>query len=292
MIEGFLLRALLAGVGIALLAGPLGAFVVWRRLAIFGEALAHSALLGVVLAYLLELDPTLGLVLFAVLLATALWALEEQQLLPTDTILSTLAHGALAAGLVILSVVDWLRIDLLAYLFGDILAVSILDLWILALLLGSVAAILSLYWRGLVSLTIEPDLARVEGVPVRKLRLLLDLLIATAIAVGMKLVGLVLVVSLLVVPAAAARPWSNSPHGMAWRAALIGALAAMGGLLASVFLDVPSGPAIVLAAVLVFAASTLALQLRAARRGAGRVPPGAGRTEPPALASPEGGGSR
>lgn len=271
MIEGFLLRALLAGVGIALVAGPLGAFVVWRRLAIFGEALAQSALLGVVLAYLLELDPTLGLVLFAVLLATALWALEEQQLLPTDTILSTLAHGALAAGLVILSFVDWLRIDLLAYLFGDILAVSRLDLWILALLLGLVVLMLAKYWRGLVSLTIEPDLARVEGVPVRRLRLLLDLLIAATIAVGMKLVGLVLVVSLLVVPAAAARPWSSAPHGMAFRAAVLGALAAIGGLLASVFLDLPSGPAIVLVAVLVFAASTLAHQLRTAgRRGARR----------------------
>ncbi len=274
MIEGFLLRALLAGVGIALLAGPLGAFVVWRRLAIFGEALAHSALLGVVLAYLLELDPTLGLVLFAVLLATALWALEEQQLLPTDTILSTLSHGALAAGLVILSLVDWLRIDLLAYLFGDILAVSRLDLWILAALLGLVALTLAKYWRGLVSLTIEPDLARVEGVPVRRLRLLLDLLIAAAIAVGMKLVGLVLVVSLLVVPAAAARPWSRTPHGMAWRAAALGALAATGGLLASVLLDLPSGPAIVLVAVLVFAASTLAHQLRTAHRRGGSARPG------------------
>lgn len=257
MIEGFLARALVAGLGIALLAGPLGAFVVWRRLAIFGEALAHSALLGVVLAYLLGLDPTLGLLVFAVLLATALWALEEQQLLPTDTVLSTLAHGALAAGLVLLSLVDGLRIDLMAYLFGDILAVSNRDLLVLLALLGLVAAALVRHWRGLVSLTIEPDLARIEGVPVRPLRLLLELLVAAAIAVGMQLVGLVLVVSLLIVPAAAARPWSRTPHGMAALAALIGATATTLGLLASVVLDLPTGPAIVLVAVLLAATSAL-----------------------------------
>lgn len=267
MIDAFLARALLAGVGIALLAGPLGAFVVWRRLAIFGEALAHSALLGVILAYLLELEPTIGLLVFATLLATALWALEEQRLLPTDTILSTLAHGALAAGLVALSLADWIRIDLLAYLFGDILAVSQTDLLVLGALILLVGAALLRHWRGLVSLTIEPDLAQVEGVAVRRLRLLLDIMIAGAIAVGMKLVGLVLVVSLLVVPAAAARPWSRTPHGMAALAALAGALATSLGLVLSVLVDLPTGPAIVLVAVLGFAASVLLAGLREHRRG-------------------------
>lgn len=263
--EGFLVRALLAGVGIALLTGPLGAFVVWRRLAIFGEALAHSALLGVVLAYLLDLDPTLGLVAFAALLATALWALEEQRLLPTDTILSTLAHGALAAGLVLLSLIDWLRVDLLAYLFGDILAVSDRDLFVLVLLLGLVALALARHWRGLVSLTVEPDLARVEGVPVRALRLLLDLSIAATIAIGMKLVGIVLVVSLLVVPAAAARPWAGTPHGMAALAAVFGVIGTTAGVLASALVDLPTGPAVVLVAVSIFLLSVTAGRLRERR---------------------------
>lgn len=262
MIDPFLVRALLAGLGIALLAGPLGAFVVWRRLAIFGEALAHSALLGVILAYLLGLDPTLGLVVFAALLATALWAFEEQRLLPPDTILSTLAHGALASGLVILSLTEWIRIDLLAYLFGDILAVSGTDLLVLGVLIVLVGAALAKHWRGLVSLTIEPDLAEVEGVAVRRLRLLLDLMIAAAIAVGMKLVGIVLVVSLLVVPAAAARPWAGTPHGMAGLAALSGALAIALGILLSLAADLPTGPAIVLVAVLGFAASAVLGGLR------------------------------
>lgn len=272
MIEGFLLRALLAGAGIALVAGPLGAFVVWRRLAIFGEALAHSALLGVVLAYLLDIDPTIGLVLFAALLATALWALEEQRILPTDTVLSTLAHGALAAGLVLLSFVDWLRIDLFAYLFGDILAVSDRDLLVLAVLLLLVALALGRHWRGLVSLTVDPDLARVEGVPVRALRLLLDLLIAAAIAVGMKLVGIVLVVSLLVVPAATARPWVRTPHGMAALAALAGVAVTVSGVVASAFVDLPTGPTIVLAAVSAFLVSTTASRLREHVVGRGRPP--------------------
>ncbi len=272
MIESFLFRALLAGAGIALVAGPLGAFVVWRRLAIFGEALAHSALLGVVLAFLLEVDPTLGLVLFAALLATALWALEEQRILPTDTVLSTLAHGALAAGLVLVSFVDWLRIDLLAYLFGDILAVSERDLLVLAVLLLLVALALGRHWRGLVSLTVDPDLARVEGVPVRALRLLLDLLIAAAIAVGMKLVGIVLVVSLLVVPAATARPWACTPHGMAGLAALVGLAATVSGVLASAFVDLPTGPTIVLAAVSTFLASTTASRVLEWRHLGRRLP--------------------
>jgi len=274
VIDAFVLRALLAGVGIALLAGPLGAFVVWRRLAIFGEALAHSALLGLVLALLLDVDPTLGLVVFAALLAAALWALEEQQLLPTDTILSTLAHGALAAGLVLASLLDWLRIDLLAVLFGDILAVSDNDLAVLFVLLLLVGVGLARHWRGLLSLTIEPDLARVEGVPVRPLRLLLDLQIAAAIAVGMKLVGLVLVVSLLVVPAAAARPWARTPFAMASIAALFGAVSTLCGLAASLLVDLPTGPAIVLVAVLGFLASVALGRLCELRSAA--APPAVG----------------
>jgi zinc transport system permease protein len=272
--DAFVLRALAAGVGIALVAGPLGAFVVWRRLAIFGEALAHSALLGVVLAHLLDVDPTLGLVAFAALLAAALWALEEQRLLPPDTILSTLAHGALAAGLVLLSLLDGLRIDLFAYLFGDILAVSATDLGVLLVLILLVAVTLARHWRGLVSLTVDPDLARVEGVAVRRLRLLLDLLIAAAIAVGMKLVGLVLVVSLLVVPAAAARPWARTPFAMASIAALSGAVSTLCGLAASLLVDLPTGPAIVLVAVLGFLASVALGRLRELRSAA--APPAVG----------------
>ncbi|MDW8125581.1 MAG: metal ABC transporter permease [Geminicoccaceae bacterium] len=255
MIEAFLLRAFLAGLGIALVAGPLGAFVVWRRLAIFGEALAHSALLGVIVALLLKLDPTLGLVVFAALLATALWTLEEQRLLPTDTILSTLAHGALAVGLVVLSFVDWLRIDLLAYLFGDILAVSEGDLLLVLGLVIVVVVVIGFCWRSLVSITLDPDIARVEGVPVRALRLVLDLMIAGTIALGMKLVGIVLVVSLLVVPAATARPWARTPEQMALLGSAVGAAATTGGLFLSAAVDVPSGPAIVTVAVALFALS-------------------------------------
>lgn len=274
MIEDFVLRALLAGIGIATLAGPLGAFVIWRRLAIFGEALANSALLGVILAFLLGLDPTLGLVVFAALLASALWALEQQRLLPTDSILSTLAHGALAAGLVVLTLADWIRIDLLAYLFGDILAISERDLLVLGALIAVVAIVLALRWRDLVSLTIEPDLARVEGVPVRELGLVLDLMIAGAIAVGMKLVGIVLVVSLLIVPGATARPWARTPHGMAALASLAAAGAVGIGLLASLLLDLPTGPAIVLAAVLGFLGSVAASRLREHRAIAARATAG------------------
>ncbi len=270
MIDTFLARALLAGLGIALLAGPLGAFVIWRRLAIFGEAVAQSALLGVILALLLHLDLTLGVVVFAVLLATALWALEQQRMLPTDTILSTLAHGALATGLVVLSLVDRIRIDLLTLLFGDILAVSERDLLVLAMLVGLVLVVLARFWRELVSLTIDPDLARVEGVPVRRLGLVLDLLIAAAIALGMKLVGILLVVSLLIVPGATARPWARTPQGMAALASLAAALAVGAGLTLSVCVDLPTGPAIVVVAIAGFLSSVAASRLHERRARSGR----------------------
>ena len=253
MIEDFVLRAILAGSGVAVVAGPLGAFVVWRRMVYFGEALAHSALLGLVVGYLLEIDLLLAMLAFSMLLAGLLTLLEEQQLLPTDTILGILAHGALSLGLVLLSLVEWSRIDLMGFLFGDILATTSRDLWVVAALVVVGGIVLFRLWRPLLAIAVEPDLAMVEGVPVGRTRLGFNLLLAATIAIGMKVVGIILVVSLLVVPAAAARTWARSPRRMAELAALLGLLATWLGVLASLLIDVPTGPAIVLAATSIFA---------------------------------------
>ena len=264
--DEFLVRALLGGVGVALVAGPLGAFVVWRRMAYFGAAMAHSALLGVALGFLLGLDLNLAVIAVCVALAGGLVALERKTALATDTVLGILAHGALAVGLVTLAFMETVRVDLLSYLFGDILAVSRGDLaWIYgggAAVLAGLAAV----WRPLLAATVHEELAEVEGVPVTAVRLALMLLLAVVIAVGLKVVGLLLITSMLIVPAAAARHVARTPEQMAAAASGIGCLAVAGGLYGSLQWDAPAGPSIVVAAVAVFAAITLGARVLT-RRG-------------------------
>lgn len=255
MMDDFFVRALLAGIGVAVVAGPLGCFVVWRRMAYFGDSLAHSALLGVALGFLLGVDPVIGVIALCVCLSLLLVLLQQQRRLATDTLLGILSHSALATGLVVISLMDWLRIDLLGYLFGDILAVSVADvIWIWAG--GGLAlALLAVLWRKLLALTVHADLAAAEGVNVPLVRLGFMLLIALVIAIAMKIIGILLITSLLIIPAAAARRFAASPEQMAVIAALIGASAVMLGLAGSLMLDTPSGPSVVVAAASLFAAS-------------------------------------
>ncbi len=258
MLDDFLLRAFLGGVGVALVAGPLGCFIVWRRMAYFGASLAHSALLGVALGFLLGIDPTLGIAAAAILLALLLVLMERQRNLPSDTLLGILAHAGLALGLVVLSFFETLRVDLMGYLFGDILAVSRGDLlWIYgggALALVVLAAI----WRGLLTATLHEELAQAEGLPVIQLRLALMLTIAIVIAIAMKIVGILLIISMLIIPAATARCFARTPEQMAVLSALAGILAVGLGLWASLQADSPAGPSIVVAATILF---SLALAL-------------------------------
>lgn len=253
----FLLHALLAGLALALVAGPLGSFVVWRRMAYFGDTLSHSALLGVALGLLLDISPTLAVTLGCVLLAVLLVTLQQRQPLASDTLLGILAHSSLSLGLVTLSFMPEVRIDLMSYLFGDLLAVSRSDLyWILA---GSAAVLvaLALLWRPLLAITVHEELARVEGLPVAAIRLGLMLLIAVVIAVAMKIVGVLLITSLLIIPAAAAQRHARTPEQMAGGASVLGLLAVCGGLALSWFKDTPAGPSIVVCAAALFLLSFL-----------------------------------
>ena len=247
-----MLRALIAGLGVALVTGPLGAFVVWRRMAYFGDTLAHSALLGVALGFLLEVNINLAIILVCVALAMLLVALQHQRRLASDTLLGILSHSALSLGLIVLAFMETLRIDLMGYLFGDILSVTLADIyWIWG---GGAAALLVLVWiwRPLLAMTVHEELARVEGVPVVTIRLAFMLLIALVIAVAMKVVGILLITSLLIIPAATARWFARTPEQMALLAALIGCLAVGGGLFASLQWDLPAGPAVVVAAAMLF----------------------------------------
>ena len=248
----FLLNALLAGLALALVAGPLGSFVVWRRMAYFGDTLSHAALLGVALGLMLDVSPTLAVTVGCVLLATLLVTLQSRQPLASDTLLGILAHSTLSLGLVVLSFMQDVRIDLMGYLFGDLLAVGPTDLaWIIG---GSalVLVLLALLWRPLLAITVHEELAKVEGLPVAAIRLSLMLLIAVVIAVAMKIVGVLLITSLLIIPAAAAQRHARTPEQMAFGASLLGIVAVCGGLSLSWFQDTPAGPSIVVTAAGLF----------------------------------------
>ncbi|MDS4073869.1 MAG: metal ABC transporter permease [Defluviicoccus sp.] len=257
MLETFFIRAVIAGIGVALVAGPLGCFIVWRRMAYFGDAMAHSALLGVALGFLLDIEPSVGIIAVASLIALSLAALQRRGALAVDTLLGIFAHAALSLGLVVLGLMVWLRLDLMAYLFGDILAVTWAEIGWIYFGGACVLAVLTLIWRPLLAATVHADLAQAEGVPVAAAQTAFMLLIALIIALAIKLVGVLLITSLLIIPAAAARRFARTPEQMAVGASLIGAAAVVAGLLISLNWDIASGPAIVVAASAAFAASLL-----------------------------------
>lgn len=253
MAEDFIVRGLLAGLAVAAACGPLGCFVVWRRMAYFGDTLSHSALLGVALGVLLGANPTLGILAVCVAVALLLFALQGQQRLASDTLLGIFSHAALALGLVVLSLVETVRVDLMAYLFGDILAVASKDLYLITAAAVAVLAVVAWIWRPLLAVTVHPDLAAAEGVPVMAVRLVFMLAIALVIAIAMKIIGILLITSLLIIPAAAARRIARTPEQMAAGASVLGMLAVAGGLAASLRWDTPSGPSVVVTATLIFA---------------------------------------
>ncbi len=257
LLDDFLWRALIAGVGVALVSGPLGCFVVWRRMAYFGDTMAHSALFGVALGFLLGIDLMLGVFVTGLLVALLLSGLLQQKRLSGDAVLGTLSHASLSLGILTLSFMSGLRVDLMGYLFGDILSVSRTDLiWIYG---GGTGALLLLWklWRPLLAVTVSEELAQAEGLQASLYQLVLMLLIAAVIALAMKIVGILLITSLLIIPAAAARHFSQTPEQMAGFAALLGVGAVGIGLGASLEFDTPSGPTIVTAAVGLFFLSLL-----------------------------------
>ena len=258
MFDDFIIRAAVAGTGVAMVAGPLGCFVVWRRMAYFGDTLAHAGLTGVALGIVLGTDPTIGIVFTGVAIGLLLLALQRQRHVPTDTLLGILSHSALAIGLIVISFMDTVRIDLMGYLFGDILAVTAQDIaWIYGGAAG-LLAVLVFIWKPLIAVTVDEEMAVAEGVNGARTQLIFTLLIALTVALAMKIVGVLLVTALLIIPAAAARRFAFSPEGMAVGAAVLGGTAVLSGLFASLQWDTPSGPSVVAAAALLFVLSLMA----------------------------------
>jgi zinc transport system permease protein len=244
--DPFLIRALAAGIGLALVAAPLGCFVVWNRMAYFGETIAQASLIGVALGLLFKLDLTLATLAVTVLVASLLIALERQKVLPLDSLLGLLAHGALAVGVIATSMVKGPSVDLMGYLFGDIFAVSRTDLiWVFG---GGTVVLLALsqLWHPLLALAVHDELAAAEGVNRAWVKAALVILLSLTIAVAMKIVGILLIIAFLIMPAAAARPHVRTPEAMAAVAAALGVVGVVAGLALSFRADIPGGASIVL----------------------------------------------
>lgn len=261
MLDDFQTRAILAGLGVALATGPLGSFVVWRRMAYFGDATAHAAILGVALALALQLPVGFGVLIVALTMAMTVSALAAKGW-AMDTTLGVLAHSALAFGLVAISFVPGVRSDLSAYLFGDILAVSRGDL---AYIWGGAVVVLGLLawrWQALLTATLSEELAHAHGINPNRERLVLTVALALVVAVALKVVGALLIAAMLIIPAAAARALARTPEAMAALAVGIGAFSALAGLRLSLWQDTPAGPSIVTAAAVVFIGAVLVGQVR------------------------------
>lgn len=255
-----LLPGWLAGIFLACAAGPLGSFVVWRRMSYFGDTLAHASLLGVAIGFLLDINVYYAVILVTLLLALGLVWLERRPYLAIDTLLGIMAHSALSLGLVVVSLMNNIRVDLMAYLFGDLLSVTTQDLWLIGPGVLVVIAILCWQWRSLLSMTISQELAHVDGVNLQRTRLTLMLVTALTIGLAMKFVGALIITSLLIIPAATARRFARTPEQMAYLAIVLGMFAVTGGLAFSALYNTPAGPSVVLCASSLFMLSLVRKQ--------------------------------
>ena len=259
-LEPFLVNAILAGFAVAVITGVMGCFVVWRRMAYFGDSLAHSALLGVALGFAVGIAVNIGIILICSVFALLLLWLQQKKVLANDTLLGILAHSALSLGMVTISVMGQ-RIDLHSILFGDILTVTRPELWWIYIGGAIVIIMLLMNWSSLVLMTLQEDLAQAEGIRVFLCNLLLMFLMTLVVAVSIRSVGILLISSLLIIPAATARQLARSPEGMAIIASFIGVTSVGLGIYFSFALDTPSGPTIVASAASLFTLLTIYLQV-------------------------------
>ena len=257
MLDDFYTRAILAGVLVALLAAPFGCFIVWRKMAYFGDTMAHSALLGITIALLLDININIGVFVIAVVTALSMVVLQRRTDLSNDTLLGILSHSSLALGLLAIGLMTGNNVDILSYLFGDVLAVGKQDILIIAATTVAAVIILILIWKPLLASTVNKELAVAEGSSPGRVELLYLLLLAAVMAVTVRIIGVLLITALLVIPAATARRFATSPESMAILAAVIGAIAVVAGLAASLRWDTAAGPSIVAATLIMFLLSSL-----------------------------------
>ena len=260
MFDDFIFRAFAAGIGLALITGPLGCFIVWRRLSYFGDTIAHSALLGVVIAYALNFNIVIAVFAVSCFIALSLLYLQRGTNLPDDALLGLLAHSVLAIGLVLLGILSFIRIDLMGLLFGDILSVNVTDLLFVWIGGSIVLVVLILIWRPLFAGTVNLELAKAEGLNPDLANAIFTLLIASVIAISIKIVGILLITGLLIIPASASRNLSSTPIQMAIISSVIGVTCVVLGLQSSMIWNSPTGPTILAIALGVFIITLLPLK--------------------------------
>ena len=252
MFDDFFIRALFAGIGVAFVTGPLGCFVIWRRLSYFGDTLAHSALLGVTIAYSLEFNIAFSVFITSSLIALILVQLQNKTNLPGDALLGLLAHSSLAVGLVVIGFLTFIRFDIMGLLFGDILAVTVNDIYIIWFGGALILLILKLIWKPLFASTVNYELAEAEGLNPDRAKAIFTILMAAIIAISIKIVGLLLITGMLIIPTAMARNLSDTPRKMVVYSILGGLLSVLIGLFSSLEFNTPSGPSIIAAALFLF----------------------------------------
>jgi zinc transport system permease protein len=258
VLEPFFLRAVVAGLALAIVAAPLGCFVVWQRMAYFGETIAQASLIGVALSLALQLEVTLGVIVVAVIVAFLLLWFSRQRVVAVDSILGLLHHAALAAGVIAVSMLKGPPIDLMGFLFGDVFAITSGDIAWIVVGGAAVLAAVTLLWQPLLRLAVHEDLAAAEGIDRRRVRAIFTILLAVTIAVAMKIVGVLLIMAFLVVPAVAARPLAGTPERMVVLTALVASVGVVLGLALSATIDAPGGPSVVIVMSIAAAASLTA----------------------------------
>lgn len=266
MLDDFFVRALIAGIGVAIVAGPLGCFIMWQRLAYFGDTMAHTSLLGIAIAIILEVHIFAGVFGICIVAAFLLGRVTDRSQLPADSLLGILSHSTLALGLILVSLMYWVRVDLLQFLFGNILSVNWIDIASIYLAGVVVITLVVWRWRQLVCTTVNEEIAAAENLQPVYTRYLLMVLLAAVVAFAMKIVGIILTMSMLIIPAASARYFSKSPEQMAVYSVLAGIIAVIIGLVLSLNVDLPSGPSIVFAASVIFVSSLTITSIIATRK--------------------------
>lgn len=263
--DDFLWRAALGAALLGAACGPVGCFILWRRLAYVGESVAHMGLLGAALGLLIGVQAVVGTAVLAVVAALVM-ARASDRSIPAGTFVGIVGHMGLALGFIVLSLMETVRADLLGYLFGDVLALTNADLLGIAAVGLGVLVAMALLWRPLLRLAVSDAIAAAEGKASPLAQTAFLVLTALLVAFGLKVVGALLIVALLLIPPAAARPLARTPEAMAIWATVIGAASAPLGLGGAYLADAPAGPSMVLAAGMLFGLIHLLVLLRARLR--------------------------
>jgi len=244
--DDFIYRALIASIGVSIIAGSLGCFVIWKRLSYFSDSISHSALLGVALGLATGVGINFGLVIVGGLFATLIVFLQQKDFWSSDAVLGIFSHISLSLGIVVLGFIGDQNTDYFSYLFGDILSITPEDIYWIFSVMAVVIFVLFINWKKLLLLTLNEELAKAEGVNKIFYELLFMFLIALAVSVSVQIVGVLLITSLLIIPPAIARVFSNSPISMIFSSMIISIISVLLGLYSSIAFDLATGPAIVI----------------------------------------------